>query len=107
MWHSASNQGGHHPPDADSMLGRHLSQWPNAGPTISSHHADQEDLLRVTVEYSEHDADLIDRRSKANTMRWSNAGLMLGRRLRRRPNIKTTFCQRLMFETYIYGGFFL
>ena len=33
----------------------------------------------------------------ANTIRWHNAGLMLGRRLRRRPNIKPTLDKRLEF----------
>ena len=35
--------------------------------------------------------------SPANTRRWINVGLILARRLRRRPNIKTTLDQRLVF----------
>ena len=42
----------------------------------------------------------------ANTRRWANAVLMLGWRLRRWPNIKTTFAERLVFarEACVAGG---
>ena len=38
----------------------------------------------------------------ANTRRWTNAGLMLGHRLRRWPNINTTLVRRLVFAGFFF-----
>ena len=40
-----------------------------------------------------------------NTRRWLNVVLMLARRLRRRPNIKTTLGQRLVFAGFATQNF--
>ena len=39
----------------------------------------------------------------ANTRHWPNVVLMLARRLRRRPNIKTTLDERLVFALKLPG----
>ena len=39
----------------------------------------------------------------ANTRRWTNAGLLLGQRLRRWPNINPTLVQRLVFAGFFFS----
>ena len=47
-----------------------------------------------------HPSSGLSRGCKANTIRWPNVGLLLARRLRRRPNIKPTSVQRILFAGY-------
>ena len=73
---------------------RRLALWVSAGSQLTSTPSPRTGsptpLMRLLLRSDFH--------IPTNTSRWTNAGLMLANRLRRRPNIKTTLVSKCCFD---------